>query len=224
MLELALFATGLGLIDSVNPASIGFLVLLFPLLRRPSEGFWYVGGTFATYLLVGLGLHLGLAMSLGSIITSIPVPAWLLAEFAAGIGLVALGSYIWSRPPRHTSGPHPLRIGVLALFFLGASNTVFDLPTSLPYIALLGRLTAIGAVPALALSLLVAYNLVYIAPMLALQIAYMVFRERLRPAMDRLAAFLDRANRALMIGFPLLAGFALTVDAALRVGMTGLAA
>lgn len=224
MMELALYTTGLGLIDSVNPASIGFLIFLFTLLRRPIEGFWYVGGTFVTYLAVGFGLHLGLAAILETMICSIPLMAWLAAELAAGLSLVALGSFLWSRAPGKKTGKPPLRVGPLALFLLGASNTIFDLPTSLPYLALLGRMAAIGAGPLLALPVLGAYNLVYIAPMLGLQIAYLIFRERLRPVMERLNAFLDRVNRALMIGFPILAGLALTIDAAFRMPVLSAAA
>jgi|GEM_PF-2020078 len=224
MLELSLYVTGLGLIDSVNPASIGFLIFLFPLLRRPIEGFWYVGGTFVTYLAVGFGLHLGLAAILETILGSIPLMAWLAAELAAGLGLVALGTFLWSRAPSKKTGKPPLSVGPIALFLLGASNTVFDLPTSLPYLSLLGRLAAIGAGPLLALPLLAAYNLVYIAPMLALQIAYLVLRERIGPAMARLSAFLDRADRALMIGFPILAGLALAADAAFRLPVVSAAA
>jgi len=216
MLELALYATGLGLIDSVNPVSIGFLIVLFPLLRRPIEGFWYVAGTFLTYLVVGFGLYLGLAISLKEVMTSIPMLAWVGSQLAVGLGLVALGSFLWSRQTVQKSGARPIRVGPLTLFLLGASNTIFDLPTSLPYIVLLGRLTAIGAEPVLAILILGAYNLVYIAPMLALQITYMIFRERIRPALDRLFLFLDRANRVLTIGLSILAGLVLTVDAVLR--------
>lgn len=221
MISLLLFASGLGLVDSVNPASIGFLIVLFPLLSRPAEGFWYVGGTFVTYLAVGLGIHLGLAASVGRLLGTIPTEAWTWIKLGLGIGLLAFGIAAWSRPAGRGKAAAPLRVAPWALFLLGASNTVFDLPTSLPYVALLARLASMGAGPALALPLLLAYNLVYIAPMLGLQAAYMALRDRLGPALARISAFLERANRFLLVGFPLAAGLLLTLDVLASLALGG---
>lgn len=220
-MELALYAAGLGLVDSVNPASIGFLVILFPLMRQPAEGFWYVGGTFVTYLLVGFGLYAGLAVSLNILFTTIPPLAWQIAELSAGLGLFLLGFLLWSKPADRKNPPELRHVGPLALILLGASNTLFDLPTSLPYIALLGRLTAVEAGPVLAIPFLAAYNLVYIAPMVALQVAYLIFREGIRTTLDKISRLFERTNRVLMIGVPILAGLVLTADAIFRLSAFG---
>jgi len=215
MLSLALWAVGLGIVDSVNPASIGFLILLFPLLRRSAEGLWYVAGTFVTYFATGLLLHLGLAATVPGILARVDEASWRFIQLGAGIGLMALGLALAARKPRHRTERAIPRVAPFFLFLLGASNTIFDLPTSLPYLALLGRLGAEGAGLVAVVLTLLAYNLVYAAPMLALQIAFMVFHERLMPALARLGALLERANRAMMVGFPLLAGMALAADASL---------
>lgn len=201
---LASAAVVLALLDSANPCE---LALLFGLTvsalsgKKKSLGppLLFVAIVFAGYTLLGLGLYSAVRA----------VPAWIFGALA-----VALGAYnVWGAARRGSPPGSGLKCalcerlglspsaGYATAALLAALSVTVLLPcTSGPYLVFAALLRR--AAPATALIMLVAYNLIFVAPMLAV-----VALARSAARQKRVARWLARNSRALeaFIGLALVA-------------------
>jgi cytochrome c biogenesis protein CcdA len=181
-------------------------------------------GVFAVYLAGGLVLVFGPGPALISALHHVRGPAEHVVQAVGGIVVIGIAWVVWrSRRDEHgeldapqTRGPRRCRTRASA-FALGAGIMAVELPTAFIYFGVISAILAakVGAAPEIAL--LLTYNAVFVAPLLAL----IAIRRLAGVRADRLIAALDRnlrrAGRIALAGVTGVAGAAL-----LTIGVAGL--
>ena len=169
MVLLVLLVVSVAAVDSINPSTVvpALLYALGDHARRDVAGF--AAGVFAASTLGGLLLVFGPGQALLALVSH-PRPRVVHAiEAGAGLLLVAVAAFLWLTRAHVERRLAQERIrrrrGAL---LLGAAIMSTELPTALPYFGALVAVTE-GAHSALVRLLLVlAYNAVFVAPLLAL--------------------------------------------------------
>jgi cytochrome c biogenesis protein CcdA len=220
--ELLPAIVGLAALDSINPSALLATVAL--LLRgrraRPLVAV-YVAAVLLTYFAIGLALTLGLGLTPETVIRS---DAAYLAQGALGAGMLAYAVLAPGRT-RERGAAEPRRLPAAtrpaAVFALGVAVTALELPTALPYLGAVGAMTRADLAVADWLPLLVAYNLIFVLPPLALLAGHLALRQRAEPLMDRLRRRLDATAREGLLWLLGLVGFFLLADALGRLRVVG---
>jgi len=168
-----------GLIDAINPCTIGTLILLISVMLVAQKsmknflllGSLYIFAVFITYLLAGLGLIYFfaaiplriseyLSIAIGSIIVA--------------VGIIEIKDYFWYGKGFSLAIPHSFakkldkyasRLTVPGVIFLGIFVSAVELPcTGAPYLAIITILSRFFDFTALLL--LVLYNVIFILPLI----------------------------------------------------------
>jgi cytochrome c biogenesis protein CcdA len=113
-------------------------------------------------------------------------PIGRVARLILGIGLVTAGGIMASDRKDRTRKPKSLR--PLHTFILGTFITLAELPTALPYLAAIAIIAQTRLGLAETIGVLLIYNVVFVTPLIALLMIYLLLR-RNRPA------FLRRTRR-----------------------------
>ncbi len=168
-------------IDSINPCAIGVLILMVSvmigakksILRMLLLGGLYVFSVFVVYLLAGLGLLYSLSK----------IPLWLTEYLSIGVGVLIVFAGIWeikdffwygrwfslAIPGRFVKKIHIMssKTTIPGIILLGAFVSAVELPcTGAPYLAIITLLSQYF--DATAFFLLVIYNVIFVAPLLAI--------------------------------------------------------
>lgn len=172
---------GSAAIDSINPCAIGVLILMISMILTQKQsagkmlflGGLYIFSVFATYLIAGLGLIYFLSA----------IPLWVTEYLSIGVGslvvlfgLVEIKDYFWygrgfslGIPPQFIKKIHELakNVSVPGVILTGAFVAGVELPcTGAPYLAIITILSV--NFNALALLLLVLYNIVFVLPLVVI--------------------------------------------------------
>lgn len=166
VVEVTAGVLGLGLLDSLNPFSIAAMALVLTGTRPLALGCTFIVTTFIIYTAAGFATFAGWAAILAKFMPLIP--AWMIDSGLAllGVGCLVAAWYMWAKREGSSSKIADLvRTTILGTALYAASSTVSDVPTALPYFAAIhllaeARLATIGTV-----TLLVVYNLCYVAPL-----------------------------------------------------------
>ncbi len=178
-----LLVVSASLVDAINPCAFAVLIILMTTILSAGKpltalktGLAFASSVFISYFLMGLGLYKTLQLTnLSGLFTKII--GWL----AIFLGLFNLKDYFWygkgflmevplSWRPKMKSFINSI-VSPTGAFFIGFVISLFLLPcTSGPYIVILGML-ADKTTQAKAISYLLAYNLVFISPMILLTLA-----------------------------------------------------
>lgn len=171
---------GAAAVDAINPCAFAVLIILLTTilvagkkLRALGAGLAFTVSIYISYFLMGLGLY--------SVIQAAGVTHLfylIVAILAIIIGLFNLKDYLWygkwftmEVPQAWRPRLKSLIKGVTSIpgaFLIGFLVSLFLLPcTSGPYIVILGLLAKV-ATRAVAISLLLLYNFIFILPMLAI--------------------------------------------------------
>jgi cytochrome c biogenesis protein CcdA len=224
MLGLLALMITVGLADSVNPTTIAAALYLATTKRATRSLSAFTLGVFASYLIGGLILTLGPGKLLLDALPDLSPHVEHLIEIGLGIGALVFAAVLWSRRDHVLRGieksqQRPLR--GRSSFGLGAGITAFELPTALPYFAVIAAvIDADPGIPA-SIVLIVIFNVAFVAPLLAILIARVVLGdradrwfERVRPKVMRWAPQLVPAL-ILVVAIVLLAigGVGLATDA-----------
>jgi cytochrome c biogenesis protein CcdA len=180
---------GAGLLDGINPCAFTVLLLLIAALLATTQvgghgtvtgirsrvmllGSVYVGAVFLTYLVLGIGI-----LSAGRIFTGSHVPSRLAALAAVLLGLWMIKDVFLPGVGPRLEAPHALagraqaiarRSTVPALVAGGILIGLCTVPCSgAVYLAVLSLL-AVDEQPVRAYSYLVLYNVLFVAPLLAI--------------------------------------------------------
>lgn len=201
----------LALVDSLNPFSIAGLLYLLLTPRPLPRAAAYLAGTVLVYFLGGVTLFVGLdALPLAELRPSGRAGHLVLG----GVGAALLGAGLWLERSRSkaATAPRSLHPGVVGLF--GAVSTLSDLPTAVPYLVAVERLTAASVGLGSALLALAGYVLVYVAPLLALLGASLLRRGDGPGLPQRLGDRLQRWSRPVTVGVCYLVGALLLANSA----------
>lgn len=199
---------GLAVVDSINPSAIAATLFLMTQPRFVPRALTYVAGVFATYLAFGAAGMLGMDL------------AWRRLDSAAGHAIItavgaALLAYALLAPDKAPeAGPAPraarfATAGLAPMALLGATITVAEISTALPYLGALSLLADANASAPVWAGLLVAYNLIFVAPPLLIVGAYLAVGERVRPGLERWEAKLRAGARTTLLWLMGAAGFML---------------
>jgi cytochrome c biogenesis protein CcdA len=206
MVSLVVFVVSVGLADSLNPSTIAPALYLATGREGQLGVAGFVAGVFVVSTLGGLLLTLGPGQVL---LASVPHPGrhvTHLIELALGGAVLVLAVGVWT-----------IRERVARKVFLGAGIMGAELPTALPYFAVIAAIIS-GDVNALTqLVLLLLFNAIFVAPLLLILAIRRIAGDR---GVDRLVKFRLSLNQKAAVIIP---GVALVAAAALLLlGSVGL--
>ena len=218
MVTLVALVVTVGVLDSVNPSTVG-PALYLATRRRGGRGVGaFTVGVFGVSLLGGLVLTLGPGYA---IVAALPRPGThttALVELCVGAAsvLVALGLWLErSRIARRVRRDE--RRVARSPLILGAGIIAVELPTAFPYFAVIAAIVGSGRHVATQIALLVLFNTIFVAPLVAITAARSLMHNRAEPSLARLRDGIDRHAAALL---PALV--ALVAVALLAIGAFGL--
>jgi cytochrome c biogenesis protein CcdA len=147
------------------------------------------------------------------------LPGWTVGslEIAAGAAAIAAGIYAWRQAGKGKSAQGPSNLSIAATFAFALVSTVSDLPTAVPYFAAASQIAAAGSDPFTRYAWLVAYNLVYVAPLVAMLALRSVLGTKAEPLLGRIRRAVDWSFAKLLPPGLVIAGAALLIDGTLRV-------
>jgi cytochrome c biogenesis protein CcdA len=218
MLRLVGLVVSIGLVDSLNPTTIGPALCLAAGDRGRSRVARFTLAVFAVYLAGGAAIVLGPGQL---VLSALPHPRRELAnilEIVAGAAMLGGASLLWRRrrllSQREPPGTTPER---RSSAILGATITALELPTAFPYFAAIAAIAGAGIDTARQIVMLLLFNACFVAPLVAI---FMV----LAIAGDSALATISRTRDRLYAHWPaVLAWFALLIGVfVVTVGVTGL--
>jgi len=165
---LALVAT-IGLGDSLNPSTIGPALYVASGERSRSAVVEFTLAVFAVHFLGGAALVLGPGQLLLSLLKDVDHTTRDALEAGAGVVMVLVAGLLWRKRQRMAHKdlptPSPERKSTL---LLGATIIAVELPTAFPYFAAIAAIVAYGGGVGRQGFLLAAYNLCFVAPLVAI--------------------------------------------------------
>lgn len=203
---LALF--GLALLDSLNPSALAATIYL--LLQGKAYAprvLTYISAVFTSYLTIGVLLMLGL----GSLWEYVEGPGTYAVQGIVGALLLGYALFAPGKPRRKKIRTPGSR-GLAAVFFLGVAVTVVEFSTAFPYLGAIAILTSADLAPPQWLSVLVAYNAIFVLPPLLLMVAYVGLGSRIRGPLERLRERFEGGSRDTLLWILGIVGFLLLAD------------
>lgn len=203
MISILLYILFVGLIDSLNPFSIGLQIVLLSQTNKKYDTIYYILGTFVTYFIGGILIFFGVDYFISNYLDYIfttqnpiiyvveSILTFLLIFFVVK---TLLNKQIQNEKEIKSVKP-------IILFSLGAVGTIFDIPTSIPYIAFLSKMITMDYSIAKVIPYLLIYNFVYLFPMIAIQIVYLFYREKIIEKLKRIKIVINKINKWIILFF-----------------------
>jgi cytochrome c biogenesis protein CcdA len=180
MLVLVALVVSVAIVDSINPSTLG-PALVFALrehARRDVAAFTL--GVFAVSTLGGLVLLFGPGRALLAVVSKPGAHTVHLIELATGALAIAAGAALWLA--RDRIAQRVRRRERLArrnpAFLLGAAIMAAELPTAFPYLGALAAIAEAHPAALVRVLLVLTYNVLFVAPMLAVLGAVVASGER----------------------------------------------
>ena len=218
MLQLVGLVVSVALADSLNPSTIGpalYLATGRAPVRRVVE---FTTGVFTVLLAGGLVIALGPGELLFSVVPHPSPTTKHLVQLGTGATLMVAGALIWAK--RHALAARPLpgrNLSRGSAFFLGAGISIVELPTAVPYFAVIAAVVGSDTSVLERIELITLFCALFCAPLVAI-VALLTF------AGDRAKRPLERAGEALQSHWPgLLAGLLIVAGIGFSIfGVVGL--
>ena len=217
MVTLVALVVTVGALDSVNPSTVGPGLYLATQRRNRRDVGIFTLGVFGMSLLGGLILTLGPGYA---IVSGLPRPGThttAVIELCVGTAcsLVAVGLWLARSQIARRIQRDERRVARSPLI-LGAGIMLIELPTAFPYFAVIAAIVGSERQVATQIALLVLFNAIFVAPLVAITAARSLMHDRVDPSLVRLRDGVDRHAAALL---PAL--FALVAVALLAIGAFG---
>jgi len=219
VLALVALVVTVGIVDSLNPSTIGPALYL---VTAP-DGVRRLGGFTAGVLAVALAGGLVLTLGPGqAILAAVPRPGpdeRHEIEIALGALALAIAAVLWLRRSaveRRFSGGGARTPGARSAFVAGAAIMAIELPTAFPYFAVITAIVSSGRRLSVQVALLVLFDLAFVAPLLAVLAFRVVAGVRGARVLDALHARLDR-----WVAVAVAAGIALVGVVLVTIGAVG---
>jgi cytochrome c biogenesis protein CcdA len=171
MVGLTLVVASIALADSINPSTLipALWMASAPAKRRLAS---YTLGVFVVYLSGGIVLLLGPGPTLISFLHHLRGPVEHGVEVLAGVVALGAAVVLWHSRYKADGKPRVGRIHTPAsAFALGAGIMAIELPTAFMYFGAISALLAAHPSAPVAILLLVAYNALFVTPLIALVVA-----------------------------------------------------
>lgn len=216
MIFLLGFILVMGLVDSLNPFSIAVHIFLLGILKNTNRIALYVFGILLVYLLGGIAIFSGLTVIFSRFLEQfalIPESALYLLQALLGFVLVVYGIVEYRKPHQSQMPSAESDVAGWKLFFLGAGGTLADLPTALPYLGVIAKMTEARMDVITGIFVLFAYNVIYILPLLIIWGLFLWFRNRVRNKMEAITQIIERINKYILVVFCEIIGSLFIMDA-----------
>jgi cytochrome c biogenesis protein CcdA len=195
VLALVALVVSVGIVDSLNPSTIGPALFLVTAPDGARRLVGFTAGVLAVALAGGLVLTLGPGQA---ILAAVPRPGRTTThaiELALGGVALAFAVVLWLRRSaveRRFSGGGARTPGARSSFFAGAAIMAIELPTAFPYFAVITAIVSSGRRVSEQVALLVLFDLTFVGPLLAVLAIRVLAGERGRQWLDSVHARLDR--------------------------------
>jgi cytochrome c biogenesis protein CcdA len=219
LLELVGLVVSVGLADSLNPSTVGPALYLATGPAPVRHVVEFTVGVFAVFLAGGLLVAIGPGELLLSLVPHPGATTRHLVQLAVGVTLVVASIALWSKRRALAHRPLPGRnLSRGSAFLLGAGISVVELPTAVPYLAVIAAVVGSGTSVLERVELLALFCGVFCAPLLAIVVVLLVAGADSRRSLERAGNIMQAHWPAMLAGLLVLAGIAFVV-----VGAVGLA-
>lgn len=204
---------GLALLDSLNPSLFVTQFYLLTTERPLPRILSYIAGVIVINLGAGLLVLAGFQVVFAELISQISSSLWWTLELLVGIGLIVVG--LWMRRKKTTSAAvqQPRSLRPIHTFLLGMAITLQEVTTAAPYLVAIERISQAELPTLNNLLMLVVYNAIYVAPLLAVVGTFLTAGTPLLHRLDGINHAINRWLPRLVTYLCLLLGSVLTIDA-----------
>ena len=207
-----------GLADSLNPSTVGPALYLATVQKRVVRVTQFTIGVFGVDLAVGLVLTIGPGRLLLGLVPHPQRTVRHVIELVAGVVLLIVAVALWRGRRSLARRELPMRSGGGgSALIAGASIAAVELPTAVPYFAVIAGIVASSTSIPREIGLVALYNVAFVAPLLAIIVILLVAGERADPWLQKGGAWLQRRWPVVLATLLLVVGSGLTV-----LGGTGL--
>jgi cytochrome c biogenesis protein CcdA len=201
-----------GLADSLNPSTVGPALLLATGPKRVLRVLEFTAGVISVNLVVGLILLIGPGRALIGLIPHPQRAVRHVIEISAGALLLICAAALWSGRRALARKELPMReAGSGSALIAGASIAAVELPTAVPYFAVIATIVASSASVPGELGLLVAYNVAFVLPLLGIVGVLLLAGDRAGRLLDRGGTWVQRRWPVVLAGLLLLVGSGLII-------------
>jgi cytochrome c biogenesis protein CcdA len=199
-----------GAVDSANPATIAPALYFAAGKQARTTLAGFIAGVFATNLVAGVVLTLGPGRALMALVPRPGEHTRHLLELAGSGVTFALAAGLWLAR-KHTAEHISRRIEQVdrSSLVVGAAITAVELPTAIPYFAVLAVVVESGRSLPVQVMLLAIFNAVFAAPLLAILAARSLAGAQAQLRLESLRAAIDRRLALLVPTLVLLVAVAL---------------
>jgi cytochrome c biogenesis protein CcdA len=219
LLELVGLVVSVGLADSVNPTTVGPALYLATGPAPVRHVLAFTAGVFGVFLAGGLLIALGSGEVLLSLVPHPSATTKHLVELVAGATLIVAGILLWLK--RRTLAARPLpgrKLSGGSAFLLGAGISVVELPTAIPYLAVIAAVVGSGASVVERIELLAIFCAVFCAPLLAIVVIVLVAGERAKRPLERAGDLMQAHWPEMLAALLLVTGIAFAVVGGVGLG------
>ena len=218
MLRLVGVVISVGLADSLNPSTVGPALYLATVPKRILRVLQFTIGVFTVNLVVGGVLTIGPGRLLLGLVPHPQRTVRHVIELVAGVILLSSAVALWLGRRSLARRELPMRTGGGgSALIAGASIAAVELPTAVPYFAVIAGIVASSASVPQEIGLLALYNVAFVLPLLAIIVVLLLAGERANGWLQKGGAWLQRQWPSVLASLLLLVGSGLTV-----LGGTGL--
>jgi cytochrome c biogenesis protein CcdA len=188
-----------GLVDSANPSTIAPALYFATGKTASTSLFGFIAGVVTTNLVAGVLLVVGPGEALTAAIPRPGDEARHLIELAAGAATLALAAGLWHG--RRAIAGHVSRTTARvdrSSLLVGAGIMIVELPTALPYFAVIATIVGSERPLPTEIVLLVIFDVVFALPLLAILAARAVAGKRAERWLERLRGRLE-ARLAILV-------------------------
>jgi cytochrome c biogenesis protein CcdA len=210
MLRLVIAVVSVGLADSLNPSTVGPALYLATVPHRRRRVAEFTVGVFIVNLVAGLLLTIGPGRLLVGLVPHPQHTVKHLIELSAGVILLFCALGVWLGRRRLARRELPMRSGSGSAFVAGGTIAAVELPTALPYFAVVAAIVGSSAGVVLQIVLVALYNVAFVLPLVVILGVLFVAGESADPWLQRGGAWLQRRWPLVLAGLLLLVGSLLT--------------
>jgi cytochrome c biogenesis protein CcdA len=193
LLRLVGLVISVGLADSVNPTTVAPGLYLATVRRPALRVSQFTAGVFTVNLAAGLLLTLGPGRLLLGLIPKPQRTAKHVIELVAGVLMLGCAAGVWLRR-RHLARrelPTPSASSGSALI-AGATVAAVELPTAVPYFAVVAAIVGSSARIPAEIGLIALYNVAFVLPLLAIIVVLLIAGDRAERRLRDGQAWLQR--------------------------------
>jgi cytochrome c biogenesis protein CcdA len=212
LFQLVGLVVSVALADSVNPSTVGPALYLAVGPSPVRRVLAFTAGVFAIFLAGGLVVALGPGELLLSLVSRPRHTARHVVEIVVGVALVVTSVFVWAKRPTLAARPLPGKnLSGGSAFLLGIGISIIELPTALPYFAVIAVVVGAGVSLLERFELVTLFCVVFCAPKLAIVAFLLAAGERAHRPLERAGDFLEDRWPELLAGLLAATGIGLSV-------------